>query len=84
MFETMQSFLAFFFPTLALIILGILFEEKLIAFEQKLFASLFGKRGAAKAQPAARDGRQTNHQRPALRRVENDRSATRRQKNRAA
>ena len=33
MFETMQSFLAFFFPTLALIILGILFEEKLIAFE---------------------------------------------------
>lgn len=34
MFETMQSFLAFFFPTLALIILGILFEEKLIAFER--------------------------------------------------
>ena len=33
MFETMQSFLCFFFPTLALIILGILFEEKLIQFE---------------------------------------------------
>jgi len=84
MFETMQSFLAFFFPTLALIILGILFEEKLIAFEQKLFSSLFGKHNAAKPQPATHEARQNNGPRPALRRVENDRSATRRQRNRAA
>lgn len=34
MFETMQSFLAFFIPTIALIIIGIIFEEKLIRFEQ--------------------------------------------------
>lgn len=40
MFETMQSFLAFFFPTLALIILGILFEEKLIAFEKWVMKSI--------------------------------------------
>lgn len=33
MFETMQSFLAFFIPTLALIILGIIFEEKLVQIE---------------------------------------------------
>lgn len=38
MFETMQSFLAFFIPTLALIILGIIFEEKLIAFENSVFS----------------------------------------------
>ncbi len=36
MFETMQGFLAFFIPTLALIILGIIFEEKLIRFERAL------------------------------------------------
>ena len=40
MFETMQGFLAFFIPTLALIILGIIFEEKLIAFENKLFRAI--------------------------------------------
>lgn len=34
MFPTMKSFLIFFFITLALIILGILFEEKLIEFEE--------------------------------------------------
>ena len=84
MFETMQSFLAFFFPTLALIILGILFEEKLIAFEQKLFAALFGKRGTAKPQPAAHESSRHNAPRPALRRVETGRSAAHRQKNRAA
>ena len=35
MFETMRSFLAFFIPCVILIILGILFEEKLIAWEDK-------------------------------------------------
>ncbi len=35
MFETMGSFLAFFIPAFLLIILGILFEEKLIAWENK-------------------------------------------------
>jgi len=37
MFETVQGFLAFFIPTLALIILGIIFEEKLIRFERALW-----------------------------------------------
>ena len=38
MFETMQGFLCFFIPMCVAIILGIIFEEKLIAFEQRLFA----------------------------------------------
>lgn len=42
MFETMGQFYAFFFPTLALIILGILFEEKLIAFERRVFRAVVG------------------------------------------
>lgn len=37
MFESMTSFLVFFFASLALIVLGILFEEKLIQFEDFLF-----------------------------------------------
>ena len=37
MFETMQGFLAFFIPTLALIILGIIFEEKLIRLENTIW-----------------------------------------------
>jgi hypothetical protein len=37
MFETMQGFLAFFIPTLALIILGIIFEEKLIWLEDTIW-----------------------------------------------
>ena len=37
MFETMSSFLWFFIPTLILIIIGIIFEEKLIALESKFF-----------------------------------------------
>lgn len=37
MFETMSSFLWFFIPTFLLIIIGIIFEEKLIAFESKFF-----------------------------------------------
>ena len=37
MFETMSSFLWFFIPTLILIILGIIFEEKLIWLEDKIW-----------------------------------------------
>lgn len=37
MFETMQSFLAFFIPTIALIIIGIIFEEKLIWLEDTIW-----------------------------------------------
>lgn len=37
MFETMQSFLAFFIPTIALIIIGIIFEEKLICLENTIW-----------------------------------------------
>lgn len=40
MFETMQSFFAFFFPVLALIVAGILFEEKLVALEQRILQTL--------------------------------------------
>ena len=36
MFETMESFLWFFIPTVILICVGIVFEDKLIAFEQKV------------------------------------------------
>lgn len=37
MFESMSGFLWFFFVSLALIVLGILFEERLIQFEDFLF-----------------------------------------------
>lgn len=37
MFETMGSFLAFFIPSFLLIILGVIFEEKLIAFEDRIY-----------------------------------------------
>lgn len=37
MFETFSSFLWAFFIGFGLIILGIIFEEKLIAFEDKIF-----------------------------------------------
>ena len=37
MFETMSSFLWFFIPTLILIILGIIFEEKLIRLENTIW-----------------------------------------------
>lgn len=40
MFETMGQFCAFFIPTLVLIILGIIFEEKLVRFERKVFSAL--------------------------------------------
>lgn len=35
-FETMGSFYWFFFPTLAAIIVGIIFEEKLVRFENRI------------------------------------------------
>lgn len=44
MFETMQGFLFFFIPMCVAILLGILFEEKLIAFEQHLKARISAKR----------------------------------------
>ena len=43
MFETMHSFLFFFIPTLVLIITGIIFEEHLINFEQKIKKAVFKK-----------------------------------------
>ena len=44
MFETMTQFLWFFFPTLALICVGIWKEEKLIAFEDKIAERLFRRK----------------------------------------
>lgn len=35
MFASLESFNLFFFPCLALIVLGVIFEDKLIAFEDK-------------------------------------------------
>ena len=44
MFETMQGFLAVFIPCVILIILGIIFEEKLIAWEDKhIFEPIYAK-----------------------------------------
>lgn len=40
MFESMSAFLWFFFITLGLSVLSVLFEEKLIAFEGRVFAFL--------------------------------------------
>lgn len=40
MFLTMKSFLIFFFVMLALIVLGILFEEYLIAFENAVWKTV--------------------------------------------
>lgn len=40
MFETMSSFLWAFFISFGLIILGILFEERLVKFERWLFTGL--------------------------------------------
>ena len=48
MFATMQSFLFFFIPSVILILLGILFEEKLVLFEARIKASLQKKRRAPK------------------------------------
>ena len=43
MFETMSSFLWFFFGSFALIVLGILFEEKLIQFENYICRLVYKK-----------------------------------------
>lgn len=40
MFATLESFSIFFFTGLALIILGVIFEEKLIAVENRIAAKL--------------------------------------------
>lgn len=44
MFETTLGFLCFFIPMALAIILGILFEERLIAFEQRLKAKILRRR----------------------------------------
>ncbi|MBQ5970490.1 MAG: hypothetical protein IKN72_00360 [Clostridia bacterium] len=80
MFGTMHAFLFFFFPVLTLILLGILFEEKLIAFESRVLSVLFHKapaqkRSAARPAPVSRPA-------PALHRVE--RSTRDRQRNHRA
>jgi len=64
MFGSMHAFLFFFLPVLALILLGILFEEKLIAFESRVFAVLFHK------VPAKNRTVPVRRAAPALRRVE--------------
>lgn len=47
MFATTSAFLAFFIPAAILIVLGLLFEEHLIDFEQKIKRRLFCKKTAA-------------------------------------
>ena len=80
MFETVQSFLAVFIPSFALIVLGILFEEKLIAFEDRIAQRLFGGKNKKRASRAAR----RPQQRPALHRVEPQQPERRKGKNCAA
>ncbi len=69
MFETMQGFLCFFIPMCVAIILGIVFEEKLIAFEQRLKARFAARRRTAS--PACRQPRLSKVQKPAAPRRKN-------------
>lgn len=59
MFETMQGFLAFFIPTIALIIIGIIFEEKLIWLEDTIWlfikAVVIGARITSQGRRASRE-----------------------------
>ena len=64
MLTTMHEFLLFFFPMLTLIFLGIIFEEKLVAFESRVFAFLFQKA------PAQKKAAPVTPSAPAVRRVE--------------
>ncbi len=48
MFATLESFSIFFFIGLALIILGVIFEEKLIAVENKIAKNIRRKKYAKK------------------------------------
>ena len=62
MFETMQGFLMFFIPMVVAIVLGIIFEQRLIAFERRLVARL---RKQSRSKAAVR------RQRPALKALPN-------------
>ena len=44
MFETMQGFLCFFLPFAAAILVGILFESHLIAFEERIKTRFLARR----------------------------------------
>ena len=46
MFATLESFSIFFFTCLALIVLGIVFEEKLISIEKKIDKKIAQKKAA--------------------------------------
>lgn len=48
MFASLESFSLFFFISLALIVLGIVFEDKLIALEEKRIEKKTQKKGKAK------------------------------------
>ena len=55
MFATLESFSVFFFTCLTLIILGIIFEEKLIAIEKKVDKKLAQKKAAKRRQHTSRN-----------------------------
>ncbi len=46
MFATLESFSIFFFTCLALVVLGIIFEEKLVAIEKKIDKKIAQKKVA--------------------------------------
>ena len=48
MFASLESFSVFFFTCLALVVLGIAFEDKLIAIEERYDAKKKQKKGKAK------------------------------------
>lgn len=74
MFTTMHSFLFFFIPMVVAIILGILFEEHLIAFEQRVIAYF----------RARRHRKSSSAQRPTLKKVQKDTANRRRHAQRPA
>ena len=78
MFTTMHAFLFFFIPTLCLILLGIIFEERLIAFEQRVISRVFRRTCTRAKQSNSRSAA------PRLQRVAPQQNSARRSRNRAA
>ncbi len=78
MFATLESFSIFFFTCLALLVLAIVFEEKLIALEAKREKKAAARR-AAKRRSAKQSSqvRKSNCQTVAVRRVPTEKRAPR-------
>ncbi|MBQ8502784.1 MAG: hypothetical protein IJ491_00710 [Clostridia bacterium] len=64
MFATLESFSIFFFTCLALIILGIIFEEKLIALEKRIDKKIAQKKAAKRRAEIRKANLQSRTKRP--------------------